>query len=53
MSSATETNAPVTPPSGQYPPEPATPIEQPRLTRGTWIGMIIVAAIVAAVVIFE
>jgi RND family efflux transporter MFP subunit len=51
MTSATETNTTVTPPSGQHPPEPETTVE-PRLTRGTWIGMIIVAAIVAVVVVF-
>jgi len=52
MTSATETNPTETHPSGQYPPKLITPEEQPRLTRGTWIGMLVVAAIVAAVVIF-
>ncbi len=52
MSSATETNPTETHPSGQYPPKLITPEEQPRLTFGTWIGMLVVAAIVAAVVIF-
>ena len=39
--STTETNAPAM-------QEP----EEPKLTRGTWIGMIVVAIIIAAVVIF-
>jgi RND family efflux transporter MFP subunit len=52
MTSATETNPTETHPSGQYPPKLITTEEQPRLTRGTWIGMLVVAAIVAAVVIF-
>ena len=53
MTTATETNATETHPSGEYPPKPdVTEEEEPRLTRGTWIGMFVVAAIVAAVVIF-
>jgi RND family efflux transporter MFP subunit len=52
MTSATETNPTETHPSGQYPPKLITTEEQPRLTLGTWIGMLVVAAIVAAVVIF-
>ena len=38
--------------SGAYPSEPVIPSEEPRLTRGSWIGMVVVAAIVAGVVIF-
>jgi RND family efflux transporter MFP subunit len=53
MTTATETNTTETHPSGEYPPKPdVTEEEEPRLTRGTWIGMFVVAAIVAAVVIF-
>jgi RND family efflux transporter MFP subunit len=55
--SITDTNTGTNPerptPSGGYPPEPTpTPPDEPRLTKGTWIGMLVVAAIVAAVVIF-
>jgi RND family efflux transporter MFP subunit len=54
--SATETQ-PAThsgrvPPAGGYPAEPPPPEKEPTLTRGTWIGMLVVAAIVAAVVVF-
>jgi len=52
MTTATETNATETHPSGEYTPQPDVTEEEPRLTRGTWIGMFLVAAIVAAVVIF-
>jgi RND family efflux transporter MFP subunit len=52
MTSATETKATETHPSGEHTPEPEIMAEEPRLTRGTWIGMVVVAAIVAAVVIF-
>src|ERR1700753_3993454 len=54
MTSATEINTTGTPPSGEYPPPPETvaEAEEPKLTRGTWIGMAVVAAIVAAVVVF-
>jgi len=54
MTSATEMKTPEIPPSGEYPPAPETVTEavEPKLTRGTWIGMAVVAAIVAAVVIF-
>jgi RND family efflux transporter MFP subunit len=52
MTTATETNTTETHPSGEYPAAPMTPEEEPRLTRGTWIGMLVVAAIVAAVVVF-
>jgi RND family efflux transporter MFP subunit len=52
MTSATETNTTETYPSGQHPPEPLIPAEEPRLSGGTWIGMIVVAAIIAAVVVF-
>jgi RND family efflux transporter MFP subunit len=58
MTSATEPNTTGTHPSGEYPPAPETVaeaevgVEEPKLTRGTWIGMAVVAAIVAAVVIF-
>jgi RND family efflux transporter MFP subunit len=39
-------------PSGEHSSQPAIPQEEPNLTGGTWIGMIVVAAIVAGVVIF-
>jgi RND family efflux transporter MFP subunit len=52
MTSATETNTTETYPSGQHPPEPLIPAEEPRLSSGTWIGMVIVAAIIGAVVVF-
>jgi RND family efflux transporter MFP subunit len=51
MTSATETKAPETHPSAEHTQEPEVTAEEPRLTRGTWIGMVVVAAIVAAVVI--
>ena len=52
MTSATETKATEAHPSGQHPPVLDTSAEEPRLTRGSWIGMAIVAVIIAAVVIF-
>jgi RND family efflux transporter MFP subunit len=52
MTSTAEQNATETHPSGEHPSEPVIPSEEPRLTQGTWIGMIVVAAIVAGVVIF-
>src|SRR5438876_512949 len=50
--STAEKNPTETPPSGEYPAQPLITQEEPRLTQGTWIGMIVVAAIVAGVVIF-
>ena len=52
MTSATETKTTETYPSGEHASEPLIPAEEPRLSAGTWIGMIVVAAIVAAVVTF-
>ncbi len=52
MTSATETKAAETHPSGEYTPEPLIPDKEPRLTAGSWIGMAVVATIVAAVVFF-
>ncbi len=52
MTSATQTNPTETSPSGERTHEPEITAEEPRLTRGSWIGMVVVAAIVAAVVIF-
>ncbi|HXC95179.1 MAG TPA: efflux RND transporter periplasmic adaptor subunit [Edaphobacter sp.] len=52
MTSATETKPTETHPSGEYTPEPLIPDEEPRLTRGSWIGLAVVAVIVAAVVYF-
>jgi RND family efflux transporter MFP subunit len=52
MPSTTEPNANEAHPSGQYPPEHEITAEEPRLTRSSWIGMAVVAAIVAAVVVF-
>lgn len=48
---ATETHPGRLTPAGGYPEEPPPPQER-ALTRGTWIGMLVVAAIVACVVIF-
>jgi RND family efflux transporter MFP subunit len=47
----TETNTSETYPSGQHPSE-LVPSKEPRLSVGTWIGMIVVAAIIGAVVTF-
>jgi RND family efflux transporter MFP subunit len=52
MTGTTEINSTETHPSGEYPLVPEITEEEPRLTRGTWIGMAVVAAIVAAVVVF-
>jgi RND family efflux transporter MFP subunit len=52
MTSTAEKNPTETHPSGEHPSEPVITQEEPRLTGGTWIGMIVVAAIVAGVVIF-
>jgi RND family efflux transporter MFP subunit len=52
MTRETEMNATETHPSGENSPEPEIPEEEPRLTRGTWIGMAVVAIIVAGVVVF-
>lgn len=52
MTSTTEPNPTETHPPGQHPPEPELTREEPKLTRGSWIGMAVVAAIIAAVVIF-
>jgi RND family efflux transporter MFP subunit len=52
MTSTAEKNATETHPSAEYASKPLITSEEPRLTRGTWIGMIVVAAIVAGVVIF-
>ena len=49
--STTETNATGTHPPSEYSPRQEPP-EEPKLTPGTWIGMVVVAAIIAAVVIF-
>jgi RND family efflux transporter MFP subunit len=52
MTSTAEKNPTETHPSGEHPSEPVITQEEPSLTGGTWIGMIVVAAIVAGVVIF-
>jgi RND family efflux transporter MFP subunit len=49
--STTETNATGTHLPSEYSPTQEPP-EEPKLTPGTWIGMVVVAAIIAAVVIF-
>lgn len=49
--STTETNATGTHPPSEYSPTQEPP-EEPKLTPGTWIGMVVVVAIIAAVVIF-
>lgn len=51
MTSTAEKNATETHPSSEHPAQQLTP-EEPRLTRGTWIGMVVVAVIIAGVVIF-
>jgi len=50
--STAEKNPTETHPSGEHPSQPVIPSEEPRLTQGSWIGMVVVAAIVAGVVIF-
>jgi RND family efflux transporter MFP subunit len=50
--SETETNATGTHPTDEYSSRQELPPEEPKLTRGTWIGMAVVAVIIAAVVIF-
>jgi RND family efflux transporter MFP subunit len=52
MTSTAEKNPTETHPSGEHPSQPVIPSEEPRLTQGSWIGMVVVAAIVASVVIF-
>ena len=52
MTSTAEKSATETHPSAEYPSAPLIPSEEPRLTQSTWIGMVVVAAIVAGVVIF-
>ncbi len=52
MTSVTETKAAEARPSGEYQPGLDTEAAEPKLTRGSWIGMVVVAAIVAGVVIF-
>jgi RND family efflux transporter MFP subunit len=52
MTSATEAKTTESHPSGEHPPMPKNTPEEPRLSRGSWIGMVVVAAIIAAVVIF-
>jgi RND family efflux transporter MFP subunit len=52
MASTTETKEAGAHPPSEHTPEPEIPAEAPRLTRGTWIGMAVVALIVATVVVF-
>ena len=52
MTSVTETKATASHATDEYPPVPNIVADEPKLTRGSWIGMVVVAAIVAAVVIF-
>jgi RND family efflux transporter MFP subunit len=52
MTSVTETKAAEARPSGEYQPGVDSEAAEPKLTRGSWIGMVVVAAIVAGVVIF-
>ena len=52
MTGTTEINTTQTHPSGEYPSVPEITKEEPKLTRGSWIGMAVVAIIVAAVVVF-
>ena len=51
MTTATETKA-TEPPSRTYKPNSDPMADEPKLTRASWIGMVIVALIVAGVVIF-
>ena len=52
MTSATETKEAGAHPPSEHLPEQEITAEEPRLTRGTWIGMAVVALIVATVVVF-
>jgi RND family efflux transporter MFP subunit len=52
MTSATEPKPTEDHLSGEHTPEAEIAAEEPKLTRGTWIGMAVVVLIVAAVVIF-
>ncbi len=52
MTSVTETKANASHAAEEYPPVPNIVADEPKLTRGSWIGMVVVAAIVAAVVSF-
>jgi RND family efflux transporter MFP subunit len=53
MTSTTDSTTQRATPSGQFPVEPVPPPpERPGLTKGTWIGMALVAVIVAVVVVF-
>ena len=52
MTSATEPKPTEDHLSGEHTPEAGIAAEEPKLTRGTWIGMAVVVLIVAAVVIF-
>src|ERR1700678_1475196 len=51
MTTATETKE-TGPPSGTYKPKSDPMADEPKLTRASWIGMVIVALIVAGVVVF-
>jgi RND family efflux transporter MFP subunit len=51
MTTATETKE-TDPSSGTYKPKSDPMADEPKLTRASWIGMVIVALIVAGVVIF-
>src|SRR5437764_2406913 len=52
MTSTAEKNATETHPPSEFPSEPLIAQEEPRLAAGTWVGIILVTAIVAGVVIF-
>jgi RND family efflux transporter MFP subunit len=51
MTTATETK-PAEPSDGTYKPQSDPMADEPKLTRASWIGMVIVALIVAVVVVF-
>ncbi len=52
MTRTTEMNTTQTNPSGQYTPAPELTPESRSLSLGTWIGMLVIAAIVVGVVCF-
>jgi RND family efflux transporter MFP subunit len=52
MASTAEKNPTETHPSSEYASAPLVAQEEPKLSWGTWVGMIVVAAIVAGVVAF-
>jgi RND family efflux transporter MFP subunit len=53
MTSATESNTDKLTPPGQFPVEKIPPMpKEPGLTKGTWIGLAVVAVVLAVVIVF-